>query len=143
MNIDRFFGKARHEDISENYPRHIAFTADNRLVVYCAQDRAIIRDVQTGQVLTRISAGTDAMNGFALSPDGRTLATGGDDRMIRLWEIPGGRELAHWEGHESGVASLVFSPDGNALASGSREGTLKLWDLQFVRRELAALGLDW
>jgi serine/threonine protein kinase/WD40 repeat protein len=143
MNIDGFDEKKRNVPTSEYYPQHIAFTPDNHFVVYCAQDRVIIREVDTSRVLARVSAGTNAMNGFALSPDGRTLATGGDDRMIRLWEIPTGRELANWEAHESSVGSLVFSPGGNALASGSREGTLKLWDLQFVRRELAALGLDW
>jgi WD40 repeat protein len=80
---------------------------------------------------------------LAVSPDSRMLATGGDDRMIRLWEIPSGRPLAQWEGHEGGVTALAFRVDGRGLVSGASDGLLKLWDLASIRRELAGLGLDW
>ncbi len=80
---------------------------------------------------------------LAVSPDSRTLATGGEDRMIRLWEIPGGRPMAQWEGHEEAVTALAFRLGGRGLASGASDGRLKLWDLAAIRRELAALGLNW
>jgi WD40 repeat protein len=80
---------------------------------------------------------------LAVSPDSRMLATGGEDRMIWLWEIPGGRPLAHWQGHEGAVTALAFRLGGRGLASGASDGVLKLWDLASIRRELAALGLDW
>ena len=37
----------------------------------------------------------------AVSPDGRTLASGGEDRMIRLWELPTCRLLATWGAHDA------------------------------------------
>jgi WD40 repeat protein len=80
---------------------------------------------------------------LAVSPDGRTLASGGDDRSIRLWEVPSGRLLAQWEAHDAGVSALAFKPDGSVLMSGATDGMAKLWDLQLIRRELSALGLDW
>ena len=40
-----------------------------------------------------------------------------------------GRILRVFEGHKSGITSLVFSPDGRTLASASRDGTLHLWDV--------------
>jgi WD40 repeat protein len=45
--------------------------------------------------------------------------------------------------HEAGVTALAFHPDGNTLVSGSKDGTLKPWNLPYIRKELAALGLDW
>jgi WD40 repeat protein len=80
---------------------------------------------------------------LAVSPDSRTLATGGEDRMIRLWEIPGGRPLAQWEVQGGAVTGLAFRLGGRGIASGASDGVVKLWDLASIRRELAALGLDW
>jgi len=79
----------------------------------------------------------------AVSPDGRALASGGEDRMICLWEVPTARPLARWEAHDANVTALAFRPDGRTLVSGAADGMLKLWDLPSIRRKLAAMGLDW
>ncbi len=143
FSIDWLGARQNREHLAELQVAHIAFTPDSKLVVYCAQEYAIVREVTTGRLVSRIRAAATPILCLALSPDGGTLATGTGDRAIRLWEIPGGRELAHWEAHESTVAGLAFNPDGNLLATGSIEGTLRLWDLTSIRRELAALHLGW
>jgi WD40 repeat protein len=79
----------------------------------------------------------------AIAPDGRLLATGCNDGMIRLWEVPSGREFSRWVAYEDGVTALRFHPDGETLFSGSADGTVKLWNLPRIRNELAPLGLDW
>jgi WD40 repeat protein len=79
----------------------------------------------------------------ALSPDGAWVASGRGNGQVALWDVATGRELARWEAHEAGVTALVFHPDGKILVSGSKDGVLKLWNLPFIRKELAALGLDW
>ncbi len=64
----------------------------------------------------------------AYSPDGTTLASGGFDRVVKLWDVASGREWATLDGHEGWVAAVAFSPDGTILATGSHDRTIKLWD---------------
>ncbi len=66
---------------------------------------------------------------LAVSPDGRTLAVGGRDGVIRLWDLNTGRPQGRLVGHTRDVQSLAFQPGGELLASGSRDGTIRFWSL--------------
>src|SRR5437762_2745228 len=56
----------------------------------------------------------------AFSPDGKLLASGGFDNLIRFWDPATGKEVRRLEGDISDFAAIAFSPDGKTLASGGR-----------------------
>ena len=66
----------------------------------------------------------------AFSPDGLTLASGGADRLVRIWDIETGRLLRSLRGHTNDIRAIVFTPDGLTLATGSEDRTIRLWNGQ-------------
>lgn len=81
--------------------------------------------------------GTDWSDAWKLSPgtvgpivfssDGQWLASGGDDNMITVRNVPEGTVIAVLKGHQRGLVDLAFTPDGRSLASTADDGTLRLW----------------
>ncbi|MEU7583554.1 hypothetical protein AB0B50_38950 [Streptomyces sp. NPDC041068] len=76
----------------------------------------------------RLTGYTKPVDAVAFSPDGQTLATGSDDRTVRLRDAATGTPRTTLTGHTDEVATLAFSPDGQTLATGSKDKTLRLWD---------------
>ncbi|WP_375743566.1 WD40 repeat domain-containing protein [Corallococcus interemptor] len=65
---------------------------------------------------------------LAFIPDGRVLASGHYDSVVRLWDVERGELLAELKGHTAEVHAVAFSPDGRWLASAGRPGELRVWD---------------
>ena len=69
------------------------------------------------------------VSAVAFSPDGKTIATGSDDKTIKMWNLHTGEELDTLKGHSGEVYAVAFSPDGKTLLSASADKTIKIWQL--------------
>jgi WD40 repeat protein len=95
--------------------------------------RVLLCDTATGQVKQTLPGHDGGSRCVAFASDGRVLATGGDDGLVRLWEVHSGLERVALEWHLDSVCSVAFAPDGLTLASGSFDGTIKLWPREVLR----------
>jgi WD40 repeat protein len=73
----------------------------------------------------------------SFSPNGKILATAGNEGIVKLWSF-NGKILKHVKTlakkHTDWVWDVGFSPDGQMLATASRDGTAKLWNLDGTER---------
>ncbi|MBN3868923.1 serine/threonine-protein kinase [Nostoc sp. JL33] len=115
--------------------------------------RPVVLDQQNWQCVQTLKGHSSMVHAIAISPDGQFIASGSNDKTIKLWQLRTGklvRQLGRWSsGHSSMVHSVAFSPISSklsyqgesgksariadlkwgVLASGSWDNTIKLWDV--------------
>jgi WD40 repeat protein len=64
------------------------------------------------------------------SCNGKYLASGSNDKDVKLWSMESCMEIKSLIGHQSNVTSVAFSPDNEYLVSGSEDKTIKLWSVE-------------
>jgi len=96
---------------------------------------AQIFEVKTGAKLCILADDSAAKSGdlyirsVRFSPDGKYLATGAEDRKVRIWDIAKKRIVNVFDGHQQEIYSLAFSKDGRLIVSGSGDRTARIWDM--------------
>ncbi|RKU30770.1 hypothetical protein C6497_03575 [Candidatus Poribacteria bacterium] len=107
----------------------ITCTSDGALLAVASKIGIWIYDIQTGEELALLTGHSGSVDRIAFSPDGHTLASGGRDSMLRLWNVDTQTEIGFLVGHTGGPNSIWFSPDGQTLVSRDDDNALRLWDV--------------
>ena len=112
----------------------VALSADGKMVASGGDKFSRVEDLRLWEVSTATrlwnynTGNSEITICVAFSPHSNTLASGGSDNTIKLWEVSTGNRLRILTGHTNVVNSVVFSPDGQLLASASADSTIRLWD---------------
>ena len=127
----------------------VAFSPDGQTLASGSDDCTIrLWDVQSGICRKTLQRHSDAsgsqdtsvrwVTSLSFSPNGQTLASGGEDASVRLWSVQDGTCFKLLQGHSSCVWAVAYAPsagfannpDGQILASGSADFSVRLWDVQ-------------
>ncbi|EJD07930.1 WD40 repeat-like protein [Fomitiporia mediterranea MF3/22] len=90
-----------------------------------------IRDGQTGDVkVPPIRAHTGQTTSVVFSPDGKLLASSGQDQTIRIWDVESGMPDGDVMEIDTAISSLAFLPDGKRIIAGANDRTIRIWDVE-------------
>jgi WD40 repeat protein len=130
-------GKKRFDVEAADDPHGVVFSRDGRtLAVWDGSESVLLLDVRTGAVIRRLrhTSPSGSVTTLAFAPDGRRLATGGEDGVVSVWDAATGDVTVSLRGHDAAVSGLAFSRDGSRLVSTSADGTALLWDMTLPPR---------
>jgi WD40 repeat protein len=122
-------GKAQASFDSRSFPSDLIFTPDGtRLAWYAYSGHVGVWDLATEKIVHALDSRFGHGSSLAISPDGKTVALGGGEANLRLWEMATGKEqFTEYQGHDSCIVDQIFSPDGKTLVTTGHRQTF-LWD---------------
>jgi hypothetical protein len=107
--------------------RSVIFTPDSHHAVIAGDSNELIGwdiDSLKSYPIGKVPHGW--LRALAISPDGTLLASAGEDKLIRLWNLESRTELRRLEGHTKSVLAVAFSPDGHFILSGGADHSVRL-----------------
>jgi WD40 repeat protein len=120
----------------KSWVRALAFATKDKLLVsgdYAGRLLAWPTDAEEPKPAWSVEAHRGWVRALAVSPDGKTLASCGNDHLVKLWSIPEGKLLSELSGHDCHVYNVAFHPDGKHLVSADLKGIVQVWNLTASR----------
>lgn len=123
-----------------SWVRSVAYSPNGQIIASASEDHTVRLWKLSGEQFVAsghfaLTGHTDKVRSVAFVPHssddlGDVLASAGDDKTVKLWDINLGQCLKTLEGHSKRIWSVVFSPDGRTVVSGSEDETVRIWDVE-------------
>ncbi|KAL8637003.1 MAG: hypothetical protein Q9228_005678 [Teloschistes exilis] len=129
--------KIRQYETKGSFGMAIDLSVDGRYTASGHENGGVyIFNNDTGRLLHSLPGLIKAVRAVAFSPGGKLLAAAGDARVIALYDVGSGEQVANLTGHGAWIFALSWSDTGEYLLSGAFDGKAKVWSIE--RRECVA-----
>ncbi|MCJ1361572.1 superkiller [Acarospora aff. strigata] len=122
--------KIREFETKGSFGMCIDLSVDGRYTASGHENGGIyIFNNETGRMLHSLPSLVKPIRAVAFSPGGKLLAATGDSRIIALYDVSSGEQVANLTGHGSWIMALDWSDTGEFLLSGAFDGKAKVWSI--------------
>ncbi|VTR98054.1 WD40 domain-containing protein [Tuwongella immobilis] len=97
------------------------------LVLGLGDAKPSLWDVNTGKSLGTLPEHVGGVTAIAFSADGKQIATGGIDKMVRISDATSGKILRELKGHSTPITQVAFAGDGRLAAAGTDTDPVRIW----------------
>jgi len=127
--IDRV--KKKKRIIENKSPVQCIALSTNRRYIFAADETTVVKQYDAfGKVIRTYEGHEDYVNAVAYALNNKFIATGSNDKTVKIWDPLSGKNLKTFEGHEWKVTCLDISRNSKYLVSGSSDGSAILWNIE-------------
>jgi WD40 repeat protein len=122
----------------------LALSPDGRRLATTREDQKTVQilDADNLEEVLTLGGNTAYITRLVFSLDGKLMASGSEDGVIRIWDVASGQSVSIIRGHTGAVEQISFHPDGRRMASCSRN-SVKVWDVRAGREAFLHEGGAW
>ena len=123
--------------------RDIAFAPTDEKLITCSDDKTLrVVDFETGSYERVLEGHGSDVTSVDWHPYLSLIASGGKDRIVKIWDAKSGLETCSLYSHTNSIAKIRFSEDGKYMLSCGRDQMLRLFDVRTMRVIMQYKGHD-
>ena len=122
----------------ESWVHALCYSNDSQQLVSGGCDGQLIwwaARSEVPSIIRKVDAHAGWVRAVAVSPDGTVLASVGNDKLVKLWNMATGEKVAEMPGHTRHIYSVIFHPNGRQLVTGDLLGKILVWNIAERRLE--------